>query len=1029
MKKCLLWAVLGFLPLVGAAQAPAKPKPAMTWKDVASYRSIPAFGGTSLSPDGRWMAYVLAPVEGDAELLIRKTADTTTYRYPIGAPTFPQMSFSDDSKYLAFKVFPKDKDKKAAAKTPGRPLPEKVLLVELATNKKTEFERVRSFAFNGERASHLAVHLTPAGGGAAPMGPPGAPAAGSSAPSAPKGSDLLLVELASGKAQNIGNVAELSFNKKGEYLALVIDAAEQAGNGLHLRNLATGTTTILDTDKAGYKSLNWTEKGDGLAALKGVKDEKFKTEPHRVIGVRNLAGTPEVVVYDPKTDSLRFPKGMTVSANRRPQWTDDLGTLLFGISKLELAKKESPAAPQPAAPKAKADSAKTAAAPQPSEAERLAKIRADTTIKSLDDLQKALARVKTDSAKIAQRGGSVPNLTGAVPKKDESEKPDMAIWHWQDKRLQSQQQVQEMADKNFSFLAMYQVGPKQFIQLADSTLRTVNPAPKHRFALATDDSNYELDANLDGQNYTDVYAIDLQTGAKTKVFTKFYQPNFYAAPRPSPDGTKFVYAQDGQFFVYDLVAKTSRNLTQNVPTQFVDVEDDHNVKTPPTPVIGWSSDSKQVLLSDGWDVWRVPVDGSAAQNLTVSGRREKIRYPTRFQLDPDEKGIDLRQPQYLRMYGERTKKSGIARLDVDKKGNLLPGAKVLLWEDAAVAGGFGDGLVKAKKSPTYVFTKESFTQPREYYLSTSPDLAGAQVITKNAPDLGKYAWSAGTRLVDYVSDKGDTLQGALFLPAGYEAGKKYPTVIYYYEKLSQTLHSFANPGYSGTGWNPGVYTSNGYAVFIPDIVYKLNDPGMSAVWCVLPAVKAALKTGVIDETRMGIHGHSWGGYQTAFLITQTNQFKAAAAGAPLTDMVSMYALIYKNVGITNGRIFEASQGRLEAPWENWDAYHRNSPLYHVKKVQTPLLMLHNDADGAVDFTQGIEYYNALRRLKKPVVLMQYKGENHGLAKLVNRKDYSVRMMEFFDFHLKGKPAPDWWKAGVDRLGLEEHLEKRVMSED
>jgi dipeptidyl aminopeptidase/acylaminoacyl peptidase len=266
------------------------------------------------------------------------------------------------------------------------------------------------------------------------------------------------------------------------------------------------------------------------------------------------------------------------------------------------------------------------------------------------------------------------------------------------------------------------------------------------------------------------------------------------------------------------------------------------------------------------------------------------------------------------------------------------------------------------------------------------------------------------------------------LPAGYEQGKKYPTIIYYYEKMSQSLHNFANPGYAGTGWSPSIYTSNGYAVFMPDIVYKLNDPGMSAVWCVLPGVKAAIKTGVIDETRMGIHGHSWGGYQTSFLITQTNLFKAAAAGAPLTDMISMYNLIYKNSGTSNGTIFEGSQGRLVAPWENWDAYHRNSPIYHVTKVQTPLLMLHNDADGAVDFTQGVEFYTALRRLKKPVVMMQYKGENHGLAKQPNRKDYSVRMMEFFDYQLKGKPAPEWWSKGVPRLDLDQHLDKRIFED-
>ena len=236
------------------------------------------------------------------------------------------------------------------------------------------------------------------------------------------------------------------------------------------------------------------------------------------------------------------------------------------------------------------------------------------------------------------------------------------------------------------------------------------------------------------------------------------------------------------------------------------------------------------------------------------------------------------------------------------------------------------------------------------------------------------------------------------------------------------------PGFPGGGFNKAMYLSNGYAVLEPDIKYKLNDPGMSAVACVVPAVKAAIATGVVDEKNVAIHGHSWGGYQTSFLITQTNIFKAAAAGAPLTNMISMYSLIYWNSGGTNQAIFEASQGRLTPGyWDNWDAFARNSPVYHIKKVQTPLLLLHNDKDGAVDFTQGIEYYNGLRRLNKPVVMITYKGENHGIAKMPNRKDYAVRMMEYFDYMLKGKPAPEWWSKGVNRLDMEKHLETRAFN--
>jgi dipeptidyl aminopeptidase/acylaminoacyl peptidase len=213
---------------------------------------------------------------------------------------------------------------------------------------------------------------------------------------------------------------------------------------------------------------------------------------------------------------------------------------------------------------------------------------------------------------------------------------------------------------------------------------------------------------------------------------------------------------------------------------------------------------------------------------------------------------------------------------------------------------------------------------------------------------------------------------------------------------------------------------------MPDITYKVNDPGMSALWSVLPALKAAVATGVVDPKRVGLHGHSWGGYQTAFLITQTNAFRAAVAGAPLTNMVSMYSLLYKNTGSTNQPIFESSQGRFQGGyWDNWEAYVRNSPVNFAKNVRTPLLLMHNDQDGAVDFTQGVEYFNTLRRLGKPVVMLQYVGENHGLRKPANQQDYTVRMREFFDHHLLDKPAPGWFADGVPRLDMQDHLKERT----
>lgn len=952
------------------------PKP-ITWKDIPTWKYMNS-GTFQISPDGKWVAYGMIALEADGEIILQYVSDPdSTQTFKIGFTSYPSIEFSEDSKWIAFKDYPTFTEKEANKKSKGKPLHDKVTLMKLGSTDKEDkntFENVSNFSFNGEASTHLALNLTKDGGGDA------------------KGSDLLIYHLNSKKAQNLGNVAEFSFNKSGNYLAYTVDAANESGNGIYLLNMTTNSTSVLDSDKASYKSLNWTENGDAFAALKMVKDKKYKQDHGKLVGVKNLP-SPQVTVYDPAKDSIGFSKEYTISPNRRPMWSEDLTRLFYGIHPLILEKKEE------VKKELDKDSVKLA------ESEAMKKIMADTSLNSIADLKKALS--KLDSGKVS-------------PKENDADKPDMTIWHWNDSRLQSRQQVLENQDKNYSFYAMYDVAAGKHIQLQDSTMRDLNILNKEKYAVGSDNKAYELQSNLDGQNYQDFYIVDLKTGERKSLFTNFYLPGYSSYPRGSTDGTKLIYAYDGNFYSYDIASGEEMNLTASLPVSFVDEEDDHNVKKPMKGALGWSSDSQYILLNDGWDIWQVPVTGKIkAMNLTQNGKTEKIRYQYRFSLDPDEKGINLSKPLYIRTYGEWTKKSGIAVITASKKG-LEPGAKSLIWEDASIG-----SLRKAENADMFFFSKETFYTPTQIF-SADASLSSPTEVTENAPDASKYSWSAGTRLVDYVSDKGDKLQGALFLPANYVEGEKYPTVVYYYERLSQTRHNWVNPGYSGTGWNPNVYTSNGFAVFIPDIVYKMDDPGMSAVWCVIPGVKAAIETGVIDEENIGIHGHSWGGYQTSFLITQTNMFKAAAAGAPLTNMISMYDLIYWNSGGGNMSIFEASQGRFTgAPWENWEAYERNSPVYHVKNVTTPLLLLHNDKDGAVDFTQGIEYYSALRRLKKPVIMVQYKGENHGLGKLENRKDYSVRMMEFFDHHLKGAEAPDWMSKGIDKIDLDEHLEERA----
>jgi acetyl esterase/lipase len=944
-------------------QRPVEFTDAAAWKNVR----LPI-----LSERGDWFAYRLAPTEGDSTVILRQTSGTKEYKFPIGEVTGggaaggppgaapagagAGLAISSDSKFAAFTMYPTHAEA-AQLKKQKKPLQSRVGIVNLATGEKIEVTKIRRFVFSGENGAWIALQKYGPDAG----GPPAAPPSGPNAPrdDKPKGSDLLLRELATGQEINIGNVSEFVFDKHGRYLAWITDAQDKAGNGVSLRSVADGSTRSVESDdNAIYSQLTWTEDGDGLAVVKGVDDKAYEDKLNSVIGFKEFGSAgPQKTVFNPSSVQ-DFPAGMTVSPDRAPMWTKDLSALLFGIHKAK--KKDHPDGEKP-------DSAAPAGA--------------------------------TPAA--------APSSNDPLPE----DKVDLVIWNWQDKRLQSQQIVQEPQDKSFSYLCIYRPAEKKFTRLADDEVRTVTPAREQKFAVGSATAPYEPMSNLDGRHYEDVYTFNLQTGERKLALKKARW-----VEEASPTGTQFAYYDDGQYFTYNMASGKSTNITKSVPTSFIDTQDDHNVVKPPTQFFGWSKDGKFVLISDNWDIWQVAADGSSATNLTVNGRKEQIRYQPPFILNPDDHGFDLTKPLYLGAYGEWTKKSGLGIIQPGK-----PGFMRAMWDDAS----YGT-LRKAKDADEFVYVRQTYKDPPDIYVADASLTNGKKLTDLAAANKqDQFDWSSGTILVDYTSAKGDKLQGALHLPANYEKGKTYPTIVYFYERLSQTANNYLQPSIPGTGFNASVYTSHGYAVFNPDIAYKLNDPGMSAVWCIVPAVKAAIATGVVDPKRVGIHGHSWGGYQTAFIITQTDIFAAAVAGAPLTDMISMYAIIYKNAGIGNGEIFESDQGRFTSPpWENWEAYTRNSPVAHAANVKTPLIILANDKDGAVDFTQGVEYYNTLRRLQKPVVLLEYPGENHGLARLPNQKDYAIRMQEFFDHYLMGKPMPDWYKNGVPRLDMEEHLKAR-----
>lgn len=914
-------------------------------KDILAWKSI---SFSLVSDDGRWFVYTLTPNEGDSELVIKEVDGKKEYRFPLGeAPRslVGSILISDDSRWVSFLSYPSSQEMKKLRKEKKRVEP-KAILVDLRSGEKTEWTRARKISFSGESAAYLAVHRL-------------APEAQEKEKDKWTGSDLVLKNLAGGQEIGLGNVSEFAFNKSGQWLAFLVDAQDRNGNGLMLQNLRTGEVRSLDSGRFWYKNLNWDEKGQALSALKGREDKKYEDKLYSLVAFKlnPVSGKEEKYEYDPAGDGS-FPEGFSLSPYFTPYWLEDYEALAFGIKQLKT--RPGTDREKEADEKAKKEAAPPAASPS--------------------------------------RGEEV----------EDEDLPDLILWHWQDPRLQSQQQVEERRDASFSYLSIFRVKEKKFVRLADDELRQVELGPRSDLAVGYDRSLYELEGSLSGQRFQDIYVVDLRTGQRKPALKQ----NRWSYDL-SPDGRYLLYYHDAHFYAYELATGQNFNLTARLPASFIDEDDDHNVKSPPDRPFGWSKDGRYALLSDGWDVWLVEARGRQGYNLTGNGFKEQIRYSRRFVLDPEEKGIDLDQPQYFQAYGEWTKKQGIALVEPAKRT-----MKMLLFDDAQF-----NRLLKARKAGRYFYTRETQRDFPDFYVADA-FLGRPARLTEANPQQKEFLWSAGARLVDYVSEKGKKLQAALFLPADYQEGKKYPTIVYIYEKLSSGLNRYFLP--TANGFNKSYYTSQGYAVLMPDITYTINDPGMSAVWCVLPALKAAIETGVVDPERVGLQGHSWGGYQTAFLITQTEAFAAAVAGAPLTNMISMYSSIYWNTGSANQPIFESSQGRFTGGyWENLEAYTRNSPVYYATRVKTPLLLLHNDKDGAVVFNQGVEYYNTLRRLKKPVVMLEYVGENHGLQKPANRKDYTVRMKEFFDYHLKGQPAPEWWEKGVPYLKLKDHLRERV----
>ena len=585
------------------------------------------------------------------------------------------------------------------------------------------------------------------------------------------------------------------------------------------------------------------------------------------------------------------------------------------------------------------------------------------------------------------------------------EPADVEVWHSSDERIVAMQRVRKQDDRKANLLAAWNFDTRRFTRIGTDVHETVDVLEGGLYAVETKRAAYRFDNMFDRPRH-DLVLVDAASGERRSIAN-----GVRYGVEGSATGNYVLFFYEDHYVVYDIEADTTRNLTRNIPSSFVDAEYDTPVRQgkPPWGSGGWTEQDEYVLLYDRYDIWAVSPKSAEATRLT-DGVRDSIRHRT-VTLDEEAKGFDAARPIYVSLYGEWTKNSGFGRLRVG-----AAGVERLVYRDKRL-----HTLAKAERGELYTFVEES--------VEDSPDVVvggatfeDAHVLTSTNTFQHDFLWTRG-ELIDYESAWGKKLQGALFYPADYKPGRVYPMIVYVYERLSQNLHRYNVPS-ERRYYNPAVWTQQGYFVLNPDIAYRDRNPGPSAVDCVVPAVEAVLEKGLVDRSKIGLVGHSWGGYEASFIPTQTDLFAAAVAGAPLTNFFSMFGTIHWSRGYPETSHFETGQARMEVPyWEDLDAYVRNSPVMFIRDLTTPMLVFFGDEDGTVDFHQGVELYNYARRAGKHLVMLLYRGEDHGARQRKNQVDYHRRILRWFGHFLKDEAAEDWITNGQTLLEREREIEK------
>jgi len=568
------------------------------------------------------------------------------------------------------------------------------------------------------------------------------------------------------------------------------------------------------------------------------------------------------------------------------------------------------------------------------------------------------------------------------------------VWHWDDHRIIPNQIKIWKRLKKKKYISVYHVYKDKLIQLADREMPDLQPNGNADYTVGYSRIPYLKQMTWDGW-FRDVYVVNLKTGEKKKILNRFGKTIAI-----SPKGKYVVYYREKNWYLYDIKNSKKVNLTKKISTPFYNEDHDYPSEVPSYGIAGWIKDDKGVMIYDKYDIWTFDTSSYEYENLTSGKGRENSLIYRIIKLDKEKKSYSKNEKLLLDGYYNLKKNNGFFMLNMkDKKiESLLEGKKKYRF------------IKKAKRSDCLLYTRESFKEFPDIWI-TNLDFSYKKRISNVNPQIKNYLWGEAD-LVEWRSDDGLKLQGVLIKPANYKKEKRYPVIVYYYHFFSQRLYEF-NQMVVNHRPNFPYYTSNGYAVFLPDVKFKVGTPGFSATKCLVPGVQKIIDIGIADPDAVGLHGHSWSGYQTAFVITQTDIFSAAVAGAPVSNMTSAYSGIRWGSGLARQFQYEKSQSRIGGSlWEYPERYLENSPVFFADRINTPLLIEFGDKDGAVPWYQGIELYLAMRRLKKDCVFLQYINEPHHLKQYPNKLDYSIKMKEYFDHYLKGEEAPKWIKEGI-----------------